>query len=573
MKRIIFTLLAACLLISTSAAAAPQKEYTALQCQQIAHTRPEIVFSPDGSDKRFVLLDEKEDGYLVISFDMYGARKFDPDNTEKFNPDDSNNIAGFLNGEFIEKGNYYSGKTYKMPDAIIRNVVEHDWVTEAGGPHTDFQKDYVARCGFAVPSKTEVMEYYDVFGYADDTSIKNMLLRTSAGTIAQTGGTMLNYITSHVTKAGMVRNSTANKNYGLRPIFYLDKDFFKNERIKIATVGDDIRKLIKTKHTVEELSQIYSSAEISKLTAELPPQARNVRVTGNPIVGETLKCTYDYYAPDGQSEDGTKITWVRYDETSSVGYIIPNATGSEYTLTKEDAGKAVSARVTPACANKTGRVSEAEFYRNDMLETVDVGDVYIDELEIKGNMSKGKWVYAYYKYFHPVYFIEKNTKYVWQGSMDKSSYEAIDGENERQFNIPMDFSYKYLRCIVTLENGRQYISDSVEVIPEQEKKDSQVVSFSLLDKTCECKAGDVFTLSSAVMNSAHTLTFTVDSRAAVSAKDCTIYKAEAGDKTIYAVTKNNENPKMEIVLSTDYDGVLIVENISAAILKQRSDVN
>jgi len=573
MKRIIFTLLAACLLISVGAAAAPQKEYTALQCEQIAHTRPEIVFSPDGSDKRFILLDEKDDGYLVISFDMYGARKFDPDNTEKFNPDDSNNIAGFLNGEFIEKGNYYSGKTYKMPEAIIRNVVEHDWVTEAGGPHTDFQKDYVVRCAFAVPSKTEVMEYYDVFGYADDTSVSNMLLRTSAGTIAQTGGTMLNYITSHVSKAGMVRNSTANKNYGLRPIFYLDKDFFKNERIKISTAGDDIRKLIKTKHTVAELSKIYSNAEISKLTAELPPQARNVRVTGNPIVGETLKCTYDYYAPDGQSEDGTKITWVRYDEGSTVGYTIPNAEGSEYTLTKEDSGKAVSARVTPACADKTGRVTEAVFYRNDMLETIDVSNVYIDELEIKGNLTNSGNAYAYYKYFHPAYFIEKNTEYVWQGSMDKISYEAIKEEKEREFNIPDDFSYKYLRCIVTLENGNQYISEPVEITSPQKKEDTELTSFTLHSKSRECKAGDVFILGGAVMNSACAVTFTVDARAIVSAEGCSIYKAEAGDKTLYAVTKNTNDAKMKIEIRTDYDGNVSIENISVAILKQRSDVN
>lgn len=566
MKKIIFALSVICF-FSVSAVAAPQAEYTTLQCEQIAYTRPEIVFSPDGSDKKFILLDENEDGYLVLAFDMYGARAFDPDNTEKFNPDDSNNIAGWLNGEFIKNGNYYNKKTYKMPEAIIRNAVEHDWVTEAGGPHTDFREDYVARCVFAVPSKTEVMQYYDVFGYADDTSIASMLLRTSSGSIVQTGGTMLNYVTKHITKAGMIRNCSANKNYGLRPIFCLDGDFFKKERIDLTTAGDDIRKLIKTKHTVKELSEIYSTTEISKLTAPLPPQARNVRVTGNPIVGETLKCTYDYYAPDGQIEEGTKITWVRYNESQTVGYTIPNADTDEYTLTKEDVGKAVSARVTPACADKRGRVTEAVFYRNDMLETVDVSDVYIDELKIKGRLTLGGNAYAYYKYFHPAYFTEKNTQYIWLGSTDKTSYEEVEGEKERALDIPEDFAYKYLKCIVTTQNGKRYVSEPVEITPPQEKEDGQLTGFSLHSKARECKAGDVFVLDGAVMNNVHTVSFTVDARAVVSAEHCTVYKAKTGDKTLYAVTKNTSDSSMKIEIRTDYDGVLSVENISAAILK------
>lgn len=60
---------------------------------------------------------------------------------------------------------------------------------------------------------------------------------------------------------------------------------------------------------------------------------------------------------------------------------------------------------------------------------------------------------------------------------------------------------------------------------------------------------------------------TVDARAVVSAEHCTVYKAETGDKTLYAVTKNTSDSSMKIEIRTDYDGVLSVENISAAILK------
>ena len=546
--------------------AAPQGEYTALKAKQIAHTRPERIFSVAGSNKKFILLDDTEDGYFILTYDMYGARVFDPDDTEKFDIDDTNNIAYWLNNDFLEKGNYYSRRTYKLPDAIIRNLVEHDWLTEAGGPHTDFQQDYITRCKVALLSKTEAVKYYDRYGYADDQSIASVLLRTAYGTGAQTVGTILTIIVKHVAKEAMIRAGKSVKNTGLRPVFYLDKDFFAKEKINITTAGDDIRKIIKTKHTAKELSAIYSKSEVAKLTQELPPQALNVHVVGNPIVGETLRCTYDYYAPAGQPEEGTKISWIRYEPGSSVGHTIVGANGMEYVPTAKDVGKGISVRVMPACASKTGRVTEAYFYRNDILEIMDVSNVYIEELKIIGNNTCGGTVFADYKYFHPAYLIEKGTVYEWQAANDDGVFTSVPILGSlRQADIPKDFGYKYIRCKVTLANGIDYVSEPLEVAKEKLDSNLTFKAHSLPDsKQVECKAGQTFDFERLIFNHVSSVTFTTDANTEVTADGCKVYSVNCGDRIYHAVTKDTcEN--IDIKIKTNYDGTLTIRNISVAV--------
>lgn len=546
--------------------AAPQGEATIFRSTQRAYTRPEIIFSTEGSDKKFILLDETEDGFFILSYDMYGARMFDPDNTEKFDITDKNNIAYWLNNDFLKEGNYYKRKTYKMPDAIIRNIVEHDWLTEAGGPHTDFRDDYITRCGVAVLSKTETMKYFNRFGMKDDTSVVTMLLRTSAGAVAQTGGTMLNYILKHATKTGMIRSATASKNGGLRPAFYLDKDFFIKERIDITTAGDDIRKLIKSRYSKTQLKKLYSEAEINKLTSALPPQALNVRVVGHPVVGEVLKCTYDYYAPDGQSENGTKIQWIRYEQGSTNPSIIPGADSSEYIPTAEDVGKGISAKVIPACENKTGRVTEAEFYRDDILEITDVSDIYIDELALRGRFAPGGMVYADYKYYHPTYFIEKGTSYLWQGGNDTASFEVISSMgNERQAKIPQDIQYKYIRCVVTLADGKEYISDAYEADAYEKSEEVKFVSFPVRDcESVSCVSGQSYCMGGGILNIADAVSFIADKGTSVSAEGCEVHSLALSDRIYYTVTKNEGTEKMVIDIKTEYDGNLNITDITIA---------
>ncbi len=557
--------------VTMGVSAAPQGEYTAIKCTQRIYTSPEIIFSPEGSTKKFILLDDTDDGYLVLSYDMYGARPFDPDNTEKFDITDTNNIAYFLNNDFKTKGNTYSNRTYYMPQAIIRNVVEHEWLTEAGGPHTDFQQDYTTKCGFAVPSKTEVMKYFNKFGYADDTAVVTMMLRTSAGTAAQTGGTMLSLITKHVAKAGMVRTATSKKNCGLKPIFYLDKDFFINEKIDITTAGDDIKKLIKTKYSAMQLKKIYSAAQVKKLTEELPPQAKNVRVTGNPFVGETLKCTYEYYAPDGQPEKGTKIIWVRYNDAQDKAYAIRGAESSEYVPTTEDIGKGISVRVIPACNTKTGRVTEAEFYRNDILEIEDVSDIHTEELEVKGNVAPGGKVYAFYKYFHPAHLVEKGTSYEWQASSDGVSFSSAKAlGTQRSADIPNNFTDKYIRVKVTLKNGKQYFSEACEVRAAEKTAENEYFSVKLENAEFECKKGETYPVSWLALDYADSAIFCVNEDSEVIAEGCKIYSTKLNDMTQYILIKDTCE-KIDIKVRPNYDGQITVKDATAAVEKRKEE--
>jgi hypothetical protein len=71
------------------------------------------------------------------------------------------------------------------------------------------------------------------------------------------------------------------------------------------------------------------------------PEAKNVSMSGTPIVGNTLTGSYTYYDADGEAEGGTTYQW--YME----GHRIPNATNKTYTIVAADQGKTLAFNVTP----------------------------------------------------------------------------------------------------------------------------------------------------------------------------------------------------------------------------------
>ncbi|MEG1441986.1 MAG: hypothetical protein RSC29_04930, partial [Oscillospiraceae bacterium] len=107
-------------------------------------TPVENSFTVDG--KKFSLLEyrpENQDSkYLVIAQDSYGRHVFDGDNTQKFDTEDPNNVAAWLNNEFLTDGNNYVGTIYKLPDGIINNInPNHRWITECGWEDTNCSKE------------------------------------------------------------------------------------------------------------------------------------------------------------------------------------------------------------------------------------------------------------------------------------------------------------------------------------------------------------------------------------------------------------------------------------------------
>lgn len=562
LKASVSAALCLCMALGVSAVSyAAAAEQTNFYAAQRAHTDPDNVFTVKDGGDRFILLDTLSDGYLCLAYSYYGRHVFDPDSTTKFDIEDENNLAYFLNNEFLKSGNSSDNKTYKLPQSIINNLVEHKWITEGGPVFTDYTSDYETVCRVAVPSRSEIVKYYHIFGYLDDLSQTSFITRSSYGRATQKG-VMLSYITQHITKAGMIRTSTASKAYALRPIFVLDKDFFKKERINISLTGGNIIKLIKTRHTKNELSGVYTRGEINKLFEPLAPQARSVRVTGEPCEGQTLHVQYEYYAPDGQTENGTKILWVRYlkNESGAHGSVITGANEKSYTLTKNDVGFYISARVIPMCKNKAGRATEAEFYRNNMLKILPFETPKIENIRISGNVGAGAAVYADYKYTDKNSLEESGSEYTWQYSKDAIAFTDIEKTISRSFIIPKEYESGFLRFKVKFSFGEEYVSPALPIKNGEEEKAKSFSTENGKSVSVFLKENEDYTLNELLKR--YAVSFTVSGQCLVKCEGAAVYTNNIAGKTEALVIKSDINAP--VVITPKKGGETVIENISYA---------
>ena len=124
----------------------------------LRNTPKENVFCTQSApDKRFVLLDSDNDGYLVLADEIYLLREFDPDGTQKFDTEDENNIAYYLNNEFLNED--------YIPSEIIKYIdFDREWKTEGGSANGNCPREYSQRCGVSLLGYAEFLKYYNKFG-------------------------------------------------------------------------------------------------------------------------------------------------------------------------------------------------------------------------------------------------------------------------------------------------------------------------------------------------------------------------------------------------------------------------
>lgn len=242
-------------------------------------------------DRRFVLLDEDEEGNMFVSADeVYGTKGFNlNDETDEntlmlqesgtwtFNPDNSNNIASWLNGTFLLTGN--GGK--RLPYDIISSIIEKDWAVE-GAKDIGIEARNV-KCKVSLMSATEWMYYSDRLGYAPfnapyaypDADGNNTYrdaagqrvndgwwLRTPMNTNAVMGGFVTVYNSG---RPGSLAHWSVRSKYQhryIRPVFWLDKDFFKNTKIDITTSGEIVDAKIAENNVTDLLSLGYTESEL-----------------------------------------------------------------------------------------------------------------------------------------------------------------------------------------------------------------------------------------------------------------------------------------------------------------------
>lgn len=213
------------------------------------NTPSENVFRLDGDDQEFILLDTADDensAFFVMSKQDYGNVSFGT--KQKFDINDKTSIAYLLNNDFRER-------TYQYMTKQVLDYIDYDhvWYTEPGNKDGAGETSYTTTCGLAVMSLTEFHQYKDKFGILDNidnTKTDAWWLRTArvGGDINSAFVIGLNPKLLGNQQEWSIRGGTA-----LRPVFWLKKDFFRDNKLDLEHTGENVLKAVNETYKSEEL--------------------------------------------------------------------------------------------------------------------------------------------------------------------------------------------------------------------------------------------------------------------------------------------------------------------------------
>lgn len=414
----------------------------------------EYVFEVGG--KKFVLLDTDSEGnYFIIAEEEYGKYPFttaytnnptietyiksggevtygqgaahDMDDTAwRFNTENPTSIGYWLNNEFLEEGN---GSSYILPDEIKSAIIEKEWQVEGYKPvaswtaanyggdsqHvTDFinsryQDGYTVTGKLSLISYTEYKKYEEIIGWQYSAlGWDGFMLRTpyalitgDANSLTYKFGSMQvrNRTAAVNTDGGMliVGNDVPNSsNHFVRPVMWLDKDFFAETALDLSSAGDIVKGEIK-KNSMASLSEIYSDEELELLGFDVAgaPKAEKASVAGTPAEGAELYAEYNYSSESGVDEGSSEIEWF-ISNTEDGEYTPIGVTGKFIETDSSMTGKYLRCRVMPK--DSTGNAGK--YYWSEPSSAIAamnipiVSDVNVTEtsagITVKNNASGNK---------------------------------------------------------------------------------------------------------------------------------------------------------------------------------------
>ena len=376
-----------------------------------------FTINDNGKKTSYVLLDKDSEGnYFVITETEFGQKSFTNiakdsinkadtfDSVWYFDPENASSIAYWLNNQFLSGGN----GELALPHSIKNNILEREWlvennvVTDESKRQNDTSKqmvkDYRASRGGVrtVVSKLSLLSLTEYKTYADKISAPatrsvdydkqfGFMTRTIYSVVAGRGVnlTFSNYFL-HVCGANDQEyvtceiNSDFDESYYIRPVFWLDKDFFKSEKIDLTTVGENVKAEIK-EHLYADLSEIYTDSELSGIGIDVTnlPKAENVAVSGLVMPNSTPKIKYSY---SGEEVEGGSLYEI-YSVGENDELIFEDRQTGEWTVSENLAGKTVKVAVIPA--DEDGRMGARtwsdKFYVAESVGAVVSGNTFIDE--------------------------------------------------------------------------------------------------------------------------------------------------------------------------------------------------
>lgn len=411
-----------------------------------ATTPSEYIFTIDDQD--FILLDVTDDPdnkFFVLTKDTYGKRKYY--NNPVFSGQSFNELSYWLDNIFLTEGN--EGK--KLPDTVVSHIDEVYWKNERSRwGHVQNVYNPVVLGKVAVPTQTEIIKYSDRIGLQDDG--ESWWTRTPGAGSSGDGNDMIFVYGDSVNLGKTSCAHAQNTQHAIRPIFYLDEDFFADAKIPLNKMGASVR---------AELFELYSSDELAEMgytVADIEECSKgsisDVTVSGDAKVGGVLK---GEYINDNASEKYITYQWKYSDKENGVYRNISGASALEYKVAMGDAEKWVKLVISYA----DGKVAESE--------PVYVASLWDDEFEGTVKEVKLKGVYESFQNIRAEYVLDEITteedvvyKNWYISSSERGTYGVIADAGEV---LKTDTSYcgKWIKYGVQLKNRMIYYSEPKQI--------------------------------------------------------------------------------------------------------------
>ena len=324
------------------------------------------IFAAGG--KRFIIAnayDDENDGFYVVTEDVYGSQRvFDASTplTNKFDPNNQTNVAYFLNNDFLTSGNDGA----KLPQDIIDYInTDHTWWTSAfstttnGTTYVRGTDDYPVTGGIALMGVYDYGKYLDKVGWGVPSDSRMWWLRDQRstdggnnvdpsvfGVCAHTdfGANTAVAIDANVSNYKGPADISGNNKCYIRPTFFLKKDFFRNVKLNVNEIGADVRNMLADFYTIEEMRQAgYSDSELVTLGLIQIPVVEGLKMDGSFRVGEEITASYTITnVTEGDSQFGFEIS------SSANGTYVPVADNLKtYTVQSADLGKYIRFYLIP----------------------------------------------------------------------------------------------------------------------------------------------------------------------------------------------------------------------------------
>jgi len=144
-------------------------------------------------------------------------------------------------------------------------------------------------------------------------------------------------------------------------MFWLDKDFFKTEKVVATDIGSEVAKQI-MQYNVSDMDDIYTATELEAIGYTNLPTITTPAIKGNVVIGQNLTVDYTFSSPiAGATEKGTTIQWYIADNAEGPWTAIEGATDKSYTIKATDIYKYVKVEVIPMdILNSIGARYESE---------------------------------------------------------------------------------------------------------------------------------------------------------------------------------------------------------------------